>query len=270
MSRQQPHHIAKQGFEKGSNIYGRARPKYPLEAINYIQTILPKNAQVVDLGAGTGIMTKFLVEHAQFEVTAVEPVDGMRDQLRLNVPGVKCIVNGTSWNTSLSSESQDAVIVAQAFHWFDDLKTLQEAHRILKSGGRLLLIWNKESKENSEWIKELQKLSDTYYTDAPQYRKNDWQKVWQTPEAQQLFTTPLHHQHFEYNLPFTRDQIFPRILSKSSISVLPKDEQDRLKVKVDAVLDNPALGFAADPQTGCFIYPHVTDLYWAQKKSKLV
>jgi hypothetical protein len=67
-------------------------------------------------------------------------------------------------------------------------------------------------------------------------------------------------------MPFTRDQIFPRILSKSYISVLPKEEQDRLEVKVNAILNNPAFGFASEPGTGAFIYPHDTDLYWSQKK----
>lgn len=91
---------------------GDSRPRYPSEAIEFIQIITPDNANVVDLGAGTGIMTKFLVD-AHFAVTAVEPVAGMRDQLRRNVPGVKSIINGTSWDTTLPSGSQDVVIVAQ-------------------------------------------------------------------------------------------------------------------------------------------------------------
>ncbi|KAI8093562.1 S-adenosyl-L-methionine-dependent methyltransferase [Halteromyces radiatus] len=262
---QQPHQTASNGFQSGSAYYELSRPKYPLESIDFIKTIIPVNGKVVDLGAGTGIMTKFLVEVCQYQVTAVEPVEGMREKLLAAVPGVKA-VNGTSWNTTLPSNSQDAVIVAQAFHWFDDLKSLQEIHRILKPEGHLLLIWNMESKKNCRWVEELRNLYEFYDAAAPQYRKNQWQNVWATKEASDLFNVPLQHKQFDYPMPFIRQRIFPRILSKSYIAILPKSEQDELEKKVNAVLNNPEYGFDADPVTGEFIYPHDTDLYWTQKK----
>jgi ubiquinone/menaquinone biosynthesis C-methylase UbiE len=132
-----------------------SRPRYPTEAIDFIRTLIPVNAKVVDIGAGTGIMTKFLVDDCHFQVTAVEPVAGMRAQLQQSVPGAT-LVDGTSWDTTLPSASYDAVMIAQAFHWFDDLKTLQELHRILKPGGQVLLIWNMESKK-ARWVEELRK-----------------------------------------------------------------------------------------------------------------
>ncbi|ORZ14059.1 S-adenosyl-L-methionine-dependent methyltransferase [Absidia repens] len=264
MSLQQPHSVASNGFQNGSDLYALSRPKYPLEAIEYIKTIVPENSKILDLAAGTGIMTKLLVD-AHYQVAAVEPVAGMRDQLRQTVPGVT-VTDGTSWDTALPSESQDAIIIAQAFHWFDDLKTLQEMHRILKPNGKLLLIWNLECKKNSRWVQELRDLYEVYDAEVPQYRKNNWKKVWQTQDAQALFNTPLQYQHFDYNMPTTRDNVFKRILSKSYIAVLPKEEQARLEKKVNAILDDPELGFVADPVTGQFIYPHDTDLFWAQKK----
>ncbi|CAO3594326.1 unnamed protein product [Absidia cylindrospora] len=209
-------------------------------------------------------MTKFLVQDSHFNVTAVEPVAGMREQLGQSLPDV-ALVDGTSWDTTLPSESYDAVIVAQAFHWFDDLKTLQEIHRILKPGGQVLLIWNMESKKNSRWVEELRNVYEEYDGAAPQYRKNHWQKIWGTKEADELFDTPLKHHQFDYSMPFLRKNIFPRILSKSYIAILPKDEQDKIEKKVNAVLDDPSFGFTTDA-TGAFIYPHDTDLYWTQRK----
>lgn len=179
MTLQQPHLVASSGFQNESNNYGKpsvhvciknashrpcfffyymvaiSRPRYPTEAIDFIRTLIPAHANIVDLGAGTGIMTKFLVEDCHFQVTAVEPVAGMRAQLQQSVPGAT-LVDGTSWHTTLPSESYDAVIIAQAFHWFDDLKTLHELHRILKPGGQVLLIWNMESKK-ARWVEELRK-----------------------------------------------------------------------------------------------------------------
>ncbi|KAI8334674.1 S-adenosyl-L-methionine-dependent methyltransferase [Chlamydoabsidia padenii] len=264
MTLQQPHLIASNGFQNESRNYALSRPKYPKEAIDFIRSLIPANANVVDLGAGTGIMTKFLVEDAHFQVTAVEPVAGMRDQLAINVPGVT-IIDGTSWDTNLPSETYDAVIVAQAFHWFDDVKTLQEMDRILKPGGQVLLIWNMESKK-ARWVEELRNLYEVYDGAAPQYRKGTWKKVWGTSEAKSLFNTPLQHRRFDYNMPFAPDRIFPRILSKSYIAILTKEEQNLLEKNVNAILNDPNLGFVVDPQSGLVNYPHDTDLYWCVKK----
>lgn len=107
---------------------------------------------MLDLAAGTGIMTKLLVE-AGYSVTAVEPVENMRAKLKSILPETPAL-DGTSWNIPVDSESQDAVIIAQAFHWFDDIQSLKEIHRVLKPGGKLVLIWNMESKR-SAWVGKL-------------------------------------------------------------------------------------------------------------------
>lgn len=123
--------------------------------MNRIQEILPKKSAVIDLAAGTGLMTKALVAKG-FDVTAVEPVENMRNKLKEVVPGVPCL-EGTSWNIPVENESQQAIVVAQAFHWFDDVKTLEEFHRVLKPGGYGILAWNLESGDRSEWVAKLRK-----------------------------------------------------------------------------------------------------------------
>lgn len=94
-------------------------------------------------------MTKSLVESG-LNVTAVEPVENMRRKLVQVLPQVTCL-EGTSWNIPVKDNSLDAVVIAQAFHWFDDIKTLQELHRVLKPSGYGILAWNLESKR-SDWV----------------------------------------------------------------------------------------------------------------------
>ena len=84
------------------------------------------------------------------------------------------------------------------------------------------------------------------------------------PATASLFQLPLQHAHFDYNMLFAREMIMPRILSKSYIAVLDKDEQAKLTARVNAVLDDPAYEFTCDDD-GRFFYPHDTDLYWAEK-----
>lgn len=112
---------------------------------------------MLDIGAGTGIMTR-LLDTEGFKVTAVEPVEGMRDQLRVSLPNVTTL-NGTSWSFPVESSSQDAIVLAQCFHWFDDITSLQEMHRVLKPDGHLFMIWNTEARDRSEWIAKLAKYT---------------------------------------------------------------------------------------------------------------
>lgn len=99
-------------------------------------------------------MTKCLVESG-LNVTAVEPAENMRRKLKEILPQVDCL-DGTSWNIPVKDNSVDAVVIAQAFHWFDDIKTLQELHRVLKPNtGYGILAWNLENRERGDWVGQL-------------------------------------------------------------------------------------------------------------------
>ncbi|CAO3650145.1 unnamed protein product [Cunninghamella blakesleeana] len=188
----------------------------------------------------------------------------MRKKFKENLPNVE-IREGTSWNTGFEDQSLDAVVVAQAFHWFDDIQSLKEFHRVLKPNGKLLLIWNMESKKNTRWVEEIRKLYEVYDAEAPQYRKGTWKKVFETDEAKSLFELPFHQKEFDYQMPFLRDLIYPRISSKSYIAILSDDKKEKLRQDIETVLDNPDFDFKAD-KDGRFIYPHETDLVWCQRK----
>lgn len=131
-------------------LLAQARPAYPQDLVDKIKSLVPsKDNHVVDLAAGTGLMTKSLVESG-LNVTAVEPVENMRLKLVEILPQVTCL-EGTSWHIPVKDNSLDAVVVAQAFHWFDDMATLRELHRALKPTGYGVLAWNLESKR-SDWV----------------------------------------------------------------------------------------------------------------------
>ena len=71
--------VAAAGFASAADVYERARPSYPPEAIDWL---LPAEARdVLDLGAGTGKLTTRLVERG-LEVVAVDPIPDMLEVLR--------------------------------------------------------------------------------------------------------------------------------------------------------------------------------------------
>jgi SAM-dependent methyltransferase len=129
-------------FETVAHEYERHRPDYPPEAITWAAEVLalPADARVLDVGAGTGKLTRVLVA-AGFDVAAVEPGGAMLDQLRLAVPEAEAH-EAPAEQIPLPEESADAAFAAQAFHWFDRERALAELQRVLRPGGGLVLVWN--------------------------------------------------------------------------------------------------------------------------------
>jgi SAM-dependent methyltransferase len=97
-------------------------------------------ARVLDLAAGTGKLTASLLALG-LDVVAVEPDDAMRAQLHDAAPGATAL-SGRSDAIPLEDHSVDAVVVGQAWHWFDPATTLPELRRVLRPGGRLGVAWN--------------------------------------------------------------------------------------------------------------------------------
>ncbi|WP_036418605.1 class I SAM-dependent methyltransferase [Mycobacterium sp. 155] len=137
-------------FGSEAAAYERGRPSYPPEAIDWL---LPTGAHdVLDLGAGTGKLTTRLVERG-LNVIAVDPIPEMLELLTNSLPDTPALL-GTAEEIPLADNSVDAVLVAQAWHWFDTERAVAEVSRVLRPGGRLGLVWNTRD-ERMGWVKDL-------------------------------------------------------------------------------------------------------------------
>jgi ubiquinone/menaquinone biosynthesis C-methylase UbiE len=121
------HEQAARGFEAGADAYERGRPDYPPDAVEWLiaEAGLRPGRVVVDVGAGTGKLTRALLASGA-EVVAIEPVAGMRAVFEREVPEAT-VRNGVAEALPLEDASAEAVVVAQAFHWFDGPKALADA-----------------------------------------------------------------------------------------------------------------------------------------------
>lgn len=119
--------------------YARHRPTYPAVLVDAILAGIPAPARVLDVGCGTGILTRLLAGRGA-EVVGIDPNPDMlataRAASRLDYR------LGTGEETGQPSASFDAVTCAQAFHWFQAERALPELARVLVPGGRLALLWN--------------------------------------------------------------------------------------------------------------------------------
>jgi SAM-dependent methyltransferase len=118
--------------------YEHGRPSYPPEVVGIAG--VPSSATVLDLGAGTGKLTRLLVS-TFFRVVGVEPDDEMRRLLVARCPDAEALT-GTAEHIPLKDASVDAVFAAQSFHWFANERALAEIGRVLRPLGTLVLMWN--------------------------------------------------------------------------------------------------------------------------------
>jgi SAM-dependent methyltransferase len=122
-------------FDLDPDAYERGRPGYPADAV---RACLPPDARrAVDVGAGTGKLTRTLLALG-LEVVAVEPLDGMRSR----IPPEATALAGSAEALPVEDASADAVLVGQAFHWFDRPRAMAEFRRVLRPGGTLGVLWN--------------------------------------------------------------------------------------------------------------------------------
>jgi ubiquinone/menaquinone biosynthesis C-methylase UbiE len=141
-------HPLAQAFAGVAEDYERGRPDYPAEAIDAIRIglMLDAGARIADVGAGTGKLTRAL-SAAGFDVTAVEPLPGMRARLQAQQPKV-AVLEGTAEALPLDDGSVDAVACADAFHWFDGERAVAELARVIRPVCGQELLWNHPAVES--------------------------------------------------------------------------------------------------------------------------
>jgi SAM-dependent methyltransferase len=252
------HAQASVGFGRAAEAYDRGRPDYPPSAVEHLVQVLSITAQsrVVELGAGTGKFTTYLAATGA-QVVAVEPVAGMRERLAERLPEVQ-IVDGTAEAIPLPDQSIDAVVAAQAFHWFDVQRAVGEIHRILKPGGSLGLIWNVRD-ESLPWVRKLTAIIDPHEGTAPRYRTLEWMSAFQKGEL----LTPLQTREFAHVQRLTPAALLDRVASISFIAAMSEAERGKVLEQVrDLLQTEPPLRGREQ-----FEMPYQTHTYWCRRSS---
>jgi SAM-dependent methyltransferase len=226
------HETAAVGFDRGAADYERGRPGYPPEAVEHLTRVLGlgPDTTVVELGAGTGKFTRLLVGTGA-RVIAAEPVAGMRDELARNLPGVQRI-DVTAEDTGLAAGSVDAVVAANAFHWFDGDAAIREMARILGPGGGIGVVWNR--RDESDPVQEgISRIVDPYAGDALRFRSGAWREAFERSEQ----LTVLEPRTFSYVQHADLEGLRARVTSISYIASLDAAERATVVAEVDALAD---------------------------------
>ena len=244
--------IAARGFGSASDAYERGRPSYPPEAVTFLGGVLGFGpaSTVVDVAAGTGKLTRSLIPEAG-TVLAVEPVAAMRAVLAELVPLARPVA-GAAEALPLATGSVDAVVVAQAFHWFRVAEALAEAARVLRPGGGLAMLWN-DRDETVPWVARLSELVRWHDRPVPGYHSVDWVAA----VAADGGFEPLQRRQFRLDQELDVSTLVDRVLSTSYVAAWPEHRRQQLAGEVaDLVADQPER----------FILPYRTDVFWCRRR----
>jgi SAM-dependent methyltransferase len=212
---------------------------------------VPSSSRVLEVGAGTGKLTRLLVDEFA-DVVAVEPDPNMRSMFTRLCPRA-ALIAGSAESLPISSASFDGVFVAEAFHWFDHERALAEFARVLRPHGILALMWNRPAGQPDPPIPDVEALV------APMWPKNismpldldpsrfDYARDWPRAFERSPFA-PLQESRLANAHVVSRDEFVAYFGSMGWIDELPGDQTERLldEIRSRLVYDEYRLPFETD------------------------
>jgi SAM-dependent methyltransferase len=211
-----------QVFGQAAEDYERGRPDWPAEALDLVteELGLDPTAEVIDLAAGTGKLTRILAERFA-RVVAIEPDADMRAL----ISGAEALA-GIAEDIPLPADSADAVFCGEAFHWFDGAVALAEIARVLRPGGGLALMWNHgwdfEPELPAALYERLRGIYDRVgRPGGPKYESGEWRKAFPASRFEPLQESTVRWTVEEVD----RERVVSLWLSVSSVASLPVEER---------------------------------------------
>jgi SAM-dependent methyltransferase len=221
-------------FSNRVSDYVSGRPGYPDGIVDWLVDTfgLPPSATVADIGAGTGISAALFLRHG-LNVISVEPDDGMREAAiaALGADPRFRAVAATAEATTLTTGSVDAVVAAQAFHWFDRAGFRAETKRILKTEGVAALFWNVRRVDHSAFGAGYEALLREFGTDYLTVRHENVND----DELAEFFGGSFLRRSFDNVQHLDLDGLRARLLSSSYVPPIGHPNAERMLTALTAL-----------------------------------
>jgi SAM-dependent methyltransferase len=220
-------------FGSVATDYDRYRPPPPPQALAWL---IPPGAQaILDLAAGTGVVTRELIGRAA-RVIAVEPDERMRAVLAAGCPEAE-VLAGRGEDIPLPAASVDAVVISAAWHWLDPALAVPEITRVLRPGGRLGVIWVSRDMR-VPWVAEFNAFArESREADSAEGGLGDRRRRRRVEFPPGTPLSSAEERLVEFSVPMTKDQLVGLLGTYSGIITLEDDARADFSRRVRAFLD---------------------------------
>jgi SAM-dependent methyltransferase len=244
-----------------ASLYARHRPTYPDDALDYIVSKggLTHGSVLIDVGCGTGISARQMAARG-LRVIGIEPNQDMRARAQAEPVAPGSIApeyrDGTAEATGVPPASADAVLAAQAFHWFDPDAALKEFHRILRPGGSVALLWNERDESDpftAAYGATFRSLPETAAVEGPRGQAGN-----------ALFHTPWFEDCQRVDFAHSQEADEEGLLGRAfSASYAPKDPE-----RAADFAEKLRQVFASYQRDGRVVLRYVSSVYLARRRER--
>jgi SAM-dependent methyltransferase len=230
-------HALVSGFADVAAVYERGRPDYPPALVDLVVSQLGAAARpparVLDLGAGTGKLTRPLLATG-LDVVAVEPLARMRAALA-DAIGAERALDGRAEALPLADASLDGAVCAEAFHWFDGARAAAELFRVLRPGAALVVMWLFIQGDDGPWTDEVRAVLE------PLWKAGSHPGIIEGRRAEPLEAhpgfAPMRRVELRFEDHLDRDGLLAWFASFSVVGALPERERTDTLARLAAIVD---------------------------------
>ncbi|KAI5123348.1 hypothetical protein M0805_001769 [Coniferiporia weirii] len=241
------HPTSQIGYGAGkSDLYDKARPSYAPEVLSHMRKAINKNdLKVVEIGCGSGIFTRALLAHPEWnssvsEIKCVEPNEGMREVFaKKNEDPRVSLYAGTFESTGVLDGWADIIIAATAIHWCSDVEgATNEFVRILKPDGAMSFCWNLQDRKKYAWVQQLDDICTPYQSGSLDYwgvTFREWRRMFELPSYKANFTEPEETtiSSVEHR---TLELVVLHAYTGSGVAILSDEEKQKVGERIKAIV----------------------------------
>jgi SAM-dependent methyltransferase len=242
-------------FDQQAEAYDRFRPTYPDAVIDGLLGPVPAGLDVLDVGCGTGIASRQIVERGA-KVLGVELAPRMAEIARGHGLEVE-IAAFEGWDAA--GRTFDRVTSAQAWHWLDLPVATAKAASVLRPGGRLCLIWNAgyQPDDLADALDEVyarvvpaggHRLFRGYAADRSSDMKAGLGSEIDAVSAVPDFGAPTE-EWFPWTRAYQRDEWLDQLVTRSDHAALEPTVRDRLFEAIGAAINDQGGSFVMNFET---------------------
>jgi SAM-dependent methyltransferase len=220
------HDDPSRSFGAAADLYQAGRPEYPAEAVAWMLEPVGAHPRVVDVGAGTGKLTRAVLAAGAEDVTAIDPDPLMLARLRVELPDVPAH-EGTAESLPLPDDSADAVVLGQAWHWVDPAAGSREIGRVLRAGGVLGLIWNIRDARVG-WVARMSEIM---------HNSNAEEMIASGGPRVEAPFTEIESRSWGWSRAMTRSELLAMARSRSYLITAQPDDRARIEDGLTALFD---------------------------------